>query len=83
MSPFFRVPLGFLIVVVGIHMVWKTDFYYDLTGPIDFAEDKLGFGGTRSFLKLIGIGVCFIGMAVVSNLISDILQVIAHIFVRT
>jgi hypothetical protein len=82
MSPFLRVPLGIAIVAVGLHMVWKTDFYYNLSGPIPFGEKHFGTGGTRFLLKLIGVGVAFIGMFVITNLIGDILGGIAGVFVR-
>ncbi|MBI4598918.1 hypothetical protein HY734_01830 [Candidatus Uhrbacteria bacterium] len=82
MSPLARIPLGLLVIAVGVHMVWKTDFYLDFSGPIDFAEQKFGPGGTRTYLKLFGVGVCFIGMAIATNLIADILGGIAGIFVR-
>lgn len=82
MSLFPRIILGFVILAVGIHMVWKTGFYQDWTGRIDFAEAKLGPGGTNSFLKLFGLFVCFIGIATVTNLISDILIWLTGVFIR-
>lgn len=82
MSLLVRIPLGLLIIAAGVHMVMKTEFYFDLVGEIPFAEKQFGTGGTRFFLKLFGVGVCFIGMAVATNLISDILGGIAGIFVR-
>jgi len=63
-------------------MVWKTVVFQEWTGKIEFAEEKLGSGGTNTFLKLIGAGVCFIGVAIATNLISDILTGFAGFFVR-
>lgn len=83
MSLFWRIPLGLLIIAAGVHMVIKTDFYYELVGDIPFAEDKFGAGGTRFFLKLFGVGVSFIGMAIATNLISDMLGGLTGVFVRT
>jgi hypothetical protein len=68
-------------MAVGFHMVWKTLLYQEWTGVIEFAEEKLGSGGTNTFLKLIGAGVCFIGVAIATNLISDILNSFAGLFV--
>jgi len=77
-----RLIVGAIIMIVGFHMVWKTGVYQDWTGQIQFAEEKLGVGQTSTFLKLIGVLVCFIGIAVATNLISDILTDFAGLFVR-
>lgn len=82
MPIFWRVILGLVIIAVGFHMVWKTPFYQDFTGPIDFAERRMGFGQTSTFLKLVGALICFIGMAVVTNMISDILTAFAGLFIH-
>ncbi len=71
MSIFLRVLLGLAIVVVGFLMVWKTDKFQTWVGQIDWAEQKLGSGGTRTFLKLLGAGVAFIGILIATNIISD------------
>ena len=81
MPIFWRVILGFAIIAVGFHMVWKTTAYQEWTGAIEFAESKMGPGQTSTFLKLIGALVCFIGMAVATNLISDVLTSFAGIFI--
>lgn len=45
-----------LIIGLGTLLVVKTQWIYDFTGPIDFAEKYLGTeGGTRLFIKLIGV----------------------------
>ncbi|MFH1253776.1 MAG: hypothetical protein V1664_05645 [Candidatus Uhrbacteria bacterium] len=82
MSDFWRIILGFVIIGVGFHMVWKTVFYQDWTGRIDFAEEKFGPGGTNTFLKLFGTFICFIGVATATNLISDILMWLTSFFIR-
>lgn len=81
MSLLFRLPLGLLIIAIGFHMVWKTAVYQEWIGVIDWAEEKIGVGGTSTFIKLIGALICFIGMAVATDLISDILTSFAGIFV--
>ncbi|KKT69939.1 MAG: hypothetical protein UX09_C0031G0007 [Candidatus Uhrbacteria bacterium GW2011_GWE2_45_35] len=82
MPVIYRILLGFLIIAVGAHMIWKTGAYQTWTGPIQFAEEKIGTGGTSSFLKILGMLVCFIGMAVATDLISDILNSFAGLFIR-
>jgi hypothetical protein len=48
--------IGFLVIAVGALMVIKTQWIYDFTGPIDWAESHLGSeGGTRLFIKLLGV----------------------------
>ena len=45
-----------LIIGLGMLLVIKTQWIYDFTGPIDFAERFLGSeGGTRLFIKLLGL----------------------------
>lgn len=82
MSFFWRIILGFVVMAMGFLMIWKTVFFQEWTGRIEFAEEKLGSGGTNTFLKLVGAGVCFIGVAIATNLISDILNSFAGFFVR-
>ena len=48
--------IGLLVIGVGSLLVIKTQWIYDFTGPIDWAEQHLGTeGGTRLFIKLIGV----------------------------
>ena len=82
MSIFLRVPLGLIVMVVGLLIVWKTEIVFSWIGPIGWAERKMGQGQTRMFLKLIGVGVVFVGIFIVTNIISDILTAFAGIFIR-
>lgn len=83
MSVWLRVPLGFFIVFVGIMMVWKTSAFQEWVGSIDWAEEKIGPGGTNTFLKLLGVVVVFIGIFTVTNIISDFLSSLASLFIRS
>ncbi len=48
--------IGLLVVGLGMLLVIKTQWIYDFTGPIDFAERFLGTeGGTRMFIKILGV----------------------------
>ena len=82
MSPFIRIPLGILVMLVGFWMVKKTDVVLSWFGTIPFAENKFGSGGSRFFYKLLGILIVFIGIFISTNIISDILESFASIFVR-
>jgi len=52
-----------------------------MVGPVRWAEDKLGPGQTESFIKILGIIIIFIGIAIVTNIISGMLESFAGIFV--
>ena len=78
----FRVFLGIGVMVIGFLIVWKAYVMEEWFGANAWAEDKLGPGGTNTFYKLAGVGLCFLGMFIATNLISDILSSIAKIFVR-
>ena len=46
----------FIIIAFGALVVIKSEWIYSFTGPIDWAEAHLGTeGGTRLFIKLIGV----------------------------
>jgi hypothetical protein len=79
---YFRIPLGLIVMVVGILMVFKVEALMSWFGEIDWAEEKLGPGQSRLFYKLLGILVAFIGIFIATNIISDILSSFAGIFVR-
>lgn len=83
MNVFLRVPLGLAVMVVGFLMVWRTEKFQVWVGQIDWAEQKFGNGGTRTFLKLLGVGVAFFGIFIVTNIASDLFAGFASIFDRT
>lgn len=69
---FWRIVIGLFIMAVGFHMVWKTDLYMEFIGRIRFAEEHMGLsGGTRLFLKLVGVGACVVGLLFATDLIQD------------
>lgn len=68
MNPILRILIGVAILGVGVFMVIRTRHVLGFFGPIDWAERKLGGGGSNLFYKLIGIFFCFIGMIVTFNL---------------
>ena len=82
MSIFVRVPLGLVVMAVGFVMVWRTEKFQVWTGYIDWAEQKFGAGGTRFFLKIVGVLVAFFGIFIVTDIASDLLTSFASVFVR-
>jgi len=50
-------------------LVWKTNSILSFTGQIDFAEKYLGSsGGSRLFIKLVGIVIIFAAWLYMFNL---------------
>jgi len=66
---------GLIIVIVGVLMVIKTEFFYRLVGRVNWAERYLGTeGGTRLFLKLLGILIILLGFTVMVGLWNELLS---------
>ena len=80
MSPLVRILLGLAVMVVGFLIVWKTGVIYEWFGTVDWAERKLGGGGSRLFYKLLGVGTVFIGIFIAVDLIGSILGGIYGLF---
>lgn len=57
-----RILGGLVAVAVGIAMVMKTDVFLDFLGASDWAETKIGPGGTRLLYKLIGVAIIILGL---------------------
>lgn len=70
-----RIIIGFIVVVVGFFMIWKTEAFYNFTGAIDWAEQHFS-GGTRSFMKLLGVVVILVGFSIMFNLYIGVLDAI-------
>jgi len=61
--------IGLLGTVAGFMLVWKTTPILSFTGRIDFAEKYLGTeGGSRLFIKLVGVVIIFISWLYMFNL---------------
>jgi hypothetical protein len=82
LSAFLRIPLGIAVAAVGFLIVWKSETIFGWVGTIDWAEQKLGVGQSRLFIKLMGVLVSVIGVFIASNIASDILTSLASVFVR-
>ncbi|MBU0614399.1 hypothetical protein KJ766_03920 [Patescibacteria group bacterium] len=63
-----QIIIGILIVALGALMVYKTTWFLQMIGRIYWAEKTFGGGGTRFFLKLIGIGMIFFGLIIATDL---------------
>lgn len=68
MNPFLRILIGFIVLLLGTSMVYKTNWYLELLGRVYWAEKNLGGGGSQLFYKIFGIGVILIGMIIMTDL---------------
>lgn len=67
--------IGILIVVVGILMILKTEWFLENFGTIEWAEANLGTsGGSRLMYKLLGLVGIFIGFLLITNMFSGFLM---------
>ena len=63
-----RILIGLAISFLGVLFVWKTDIFYSMLGSVEWADRTFGGGGTRTFYKLMGVGILLIGVMVMTNL---------------
>ena len=71
----FKVIIGLVVAAIGVLIVYKAEWFLQNFGTINFAEKHFGTsGGTRMFIKLIGIGVAFIGFMVATGLWNQFLN---------
>jgi len=77
MSPFWRVVLGLIVMAVGFFFVKKTSLVFGWFGSVRWAEEKIGYGSSRFFWKVIGVIIAFFGAAIATNVISNILGSVA------
>ena len=61
---------GIFLILAGIAMVIKSDWFLKNFGSIPWAEEKLG--GSLFFYKLLGILFIFIGLTLIFNLFGGI-----------
>ncbi|HCJ52360.1 MAG: hypothetical protein A2898_01305 [Candidatus Kerfeldbacteria bacterium RIFCSPLOWO2_01_FULL_48_11] len=67
--------LGIIIIGIGYVFVWKSDWFVENFGRIDFAERHLasGLGGTRLFYKLLGIVIIIGAFLYMSGAVESML----------
>ncbi len=66
--------IGILGTVAGFMLVWNTTAVLSFTGQIEFAEKYMGTeGGSRLFIKLVGVVVILISWLYMFNMGSWLL----------
>ena len=61
---------GAALMVIGVLMVLKTDWFLRAIGRIPWAERVIG--STRTFFKILGVALVFIGLTMFFNLFGGI-----------
>jgi hypothetical protein len=69
-----RILVGLLLVAIGFVFVWKTSKFIETFGSIDWADQKLGGGGTYLVYKTLGIIIIFVGFLWATNLWQAFLE---------
>jgi hypothetical protein len=70
-----RIILGIIMISVGAFMVIRSESMLRAFGSINFFDQHLGMeGGSRLGYKLIGLGILFIGMLVITNMIGGFME---------
>ncbi len=67
-----RYLIGIIVIVLSSFLIIKTEYFYSLVGAMDWPEQHIGPGGTRLFIKLIGIAFIFGALFYMTGILSDI-----------
>lgn len=65
-----RYVFGIIGIVLAVLLVLKTDWFYAMTGAMDWPETHIGPGGTRIFLKIIGLVLFFVALLYITGSLS-------------
>lgn len=72
MSHIMRYVISILMIALGALITIKSEKLYESLGPSEWAEQKLGAGGSRLFYKLVGIVVIFLAFFYMSGILQSI-----------
>lgn len=67
-----RIILGLIGIIVGFLIIWKSEWFLQNFGRVDWAEEKLS-GGSRLFYKLVGLAVIIISFLYMGGFVEGIL----------
>lgn len=79
-----RYIIGIIMVVAGVLLILKTEWFIQNFGTNAWAEEKFGYsGGTRLMYKLVGITFVFFGFLAITSLLNNfLLGTVGRIFIR-
>jgi len=69
-----RIVIGVALAGVGTYFVIRTNSILGIFGRVNWAETKIGPGGTYLFYKIMGIIFILIGFIVATNLWNAFLE---------
>jgi hypothetical protein len=72
MNLFTQIIVGLGIAAVGFSMSAKTEWVLRWMGRNWWAEKTFGPGGSRTFYKLVGLGVSILGIIIATDLFDRI-----------
>lgn len=67
-----RYLISLIGVAVGALIVIYSEKIYEQMGPSEWAERKLGPGGSHLFYKLIGIAIIFLALFYMSGILQSV-----------
>lgn len=65
--------VALIVVLIGCAMVIKTEWFLENFGRSDWAEEKLGGGGTRLMYKLLGLLAIVLAVLGVTGALGEII----------
>ena len=69
--------LGIIMIAVGAIFIIKTEWFLNMFGRINWAEQKLGAeGGTRLFYKLLGFFIIILSFMIMSGSIFSVFDMV-------
>lgn len=76
--------VGVVVILLGVALVIKTEWFLVNFGTIAWAEENLGTsGGSRLMYKLIGLVGILVGFLLVTNMFQGFLMgTVGKIFIR-
>lgn len=69
-----NIVIGILIILAGVFLVIKTEWFIQNFGTSSWAEQHLGSsGGTRLMYKLIGIAIIILSMMGMTGMLGEVI----------
>ncbi|MFA6427879.1 MAG: hypothetical protein WCW16_05605 [Candidatus Magasanikbacteria bacterium] len=66
--------IGFLVIALGAFMVIKTQWMIENFGHSEWAEAKIGGGGTRLMYKVLGIVFIFLSLMGMTGMLGNMIM---------
>lgn len=70
---------GFLLVGIGFLVIWKSEIVFGWIGEVEWAEQHMGPGQSRTFIKLMGLALIVVSFLMMTGWLQGFL---VGIFIR-